>query len=111
MSIEKTTDSKYTIKTEKEEKCFSSLKEAKIYLKGIGLSDSQINVLFDTENQSAITNVSRNTSFTIGKHSLSLSSTNYCPNCRKELSTLQKRCPFCFKEIKKPFWKKFLGIE
>lgn len=111
MNIDKTTDSNYTVKTEKEERSFSSPEEAKSYLKGTGLSDSQINDIFNSKNQSTITNVSRKTSITIGKHSLSFPSTNYCPNCKKELSTLQKRCPFCFREIKKSFWKKILGIK
>ncbi len=111
MNIEKTTDSKYTVKTEKEEKTFSSPEEAKIYLKGTGLSDSQVNELFNNENHSSITNVTRKTSLTFGKPSLTIPSATYCPNCKKELRSLQKSCPYCFKEIKKPFWKKILGID
>lgn len=107
MNIEKTVDSKYTIRTEKEEKSFTSQEEAKMYLKEIGMSDSQINDLF---HKSSITNVTRKTSFSIGKQSISIPSFNRCSYCKKEIKITQKRCPFCFREIKKPFWKKILGI-
>ena len=109
MNIEKTTDSKYTIRTEKEERIFSSPEEAKTYLKGIGLTDSQVNELFNSVNHSTITNVTRKTSLTIGKSNLTIPSANYCPYCKKELRIPQKSCPYCFKEIKKPFLEKNIG--
>ncbi len=108
MNIGKTADSKYTIKTDKEEKRFTSQEEAKTYLKEAGLSDSQISDLF---HKSFITNVTRKVSFSIGKQSISIPSFNHCSYCKKEIKITQKRCPFCFREIKKPFWRKILGIE
>ena len=107
MNIEETKDTKYEIKTNDEEKSFSSLEEAKIYLKTIGLSDNQISDLFK---KSSITNVSKKTYLSVGKQSISLPSFSRCPYCKKELNTTQKRCPFCSREIKRPFWKKIFGI-
>lgn len=90
----------------KESKTFSSLEEAKEYLKEKGLSDEEIKKIDEDlkSGKKKSTSVEVNTSKTFS------GVVRKCSSCKKTISSQTKNCPYCGTEIKIPFWKKILGI-